>query len=315
MANKDFCNTLVSVSDSFIFTGMLFCDLKANLWEVIMKHILPTVLFLFFFVAVPAFADEGESVYDRVMRTGTIRCAYYVEPPNTFRDPNTGVLSGIVPDLVESLGKEWGLKIEWSTELDLSTMFEGLNTGKYDAICSSIWNLPEFAPHGDFTVPFLYTPIGIYVRADDARFDQDLMKLNDPAVKIAGIDGEGSYEMVSVDFFPKATGAMLPQSSNIGELFLNVANKKADAALAVLPLFREYEHTNPGVLKNLVEDKPLVVLANSIVVKSGEAHFKDMWNTSLRAYIAGGKLDQIIDRWERKENSFRHPAKPYAAEQ
>ncbi len=43
-------------------------------------------------VAVP---QQAESVYDRVMRAGKIRCGYIIHRPFVFVEPNTGVVKGI----------------------------------------------------------------------------------------------------------------------------------------------------------------------------------------------------------------------------
>ncbi len=40
---------------------------------------------------------QKETAFARVMRTGVIRCGYYVFPPVTYRDPDTNALSGFRP--------------------------------------------------------------------------------------------------------------------------------------------------------------------------------------------------------------------------
>ena len=44
-----------------------------------------------------------ESTYERVIRTGEIRCAYAVYEPPLIKDPNTGKLSGIFYDVMEEV--------------------------------------------------------------------------------------------------------------------------------------------------------------------------------------------------------------------
>ncbi|MCB1556441.1 MAG: hypothetical protein KDJ15_03915, partial [Alphaproteobacteria bacterium] len=55
------------------------------------------VLLTVFFLGKTAHAmDSG---YDRVMRTGTIRCGYIAFPPYLMQDLNTGEFSGLAYDL------------------------------------------------------------------------------------------------------------------------------------------------------------------------------------------------------------------------
>ena len=57
---------------------------------------------------------KKETTYERVMRTRTIRCGYFVWPPFLTKDLNTGALSGLNYDVAEEMGKLLDLKIEWS---------------------------------------------------------------------------------------------------------------------------------------------------------------------------------------------------------
>src|SRR5271163_434927 len=84
-------------------------------------------------------SSRSESVYDRVIRSGKIRCGYTVDPPGCLKDPNSGKLSGIGIDTLETVGKHLGLTVEWTEEVDWGTMIEGLETGRYDMIATPIW--------------------------------------------------------------------------------------------------------------------------------------------------------------------------------
>ena len=82
-----------------------------------------------------------ESVYDRVMRTGTIRCGYNTEPPFVVIDPNTRKVSGAGVDIVEEMGKLLGLKVEWAEQVGWDMMAAGLQNGRYDLACNGKWVL------------------------------------------------------------------------------------------------------------------------------------------------------------------------------
>lgn len=55
-------------------------------------------------------ASKQETTFERVLRTGVIRCGYPVWPPSNIVDPNTKILSGYSHDLTEAVADELSLK-------------------------------------------------------------------------------------------------------------------------------------------------------------------------------------------------------------
>lgn len=107
-----------------------------------MRRLLLLILLL---TVAPAFAAETkESAYDRVIRTGTIRCGYAISPPVMVQDPNTKKLSGLDYDLWQEIGKDLGLKIEFVEEAGWGNFIEGLRSNRYDAFCTELWPDPEW---------------------------------------------------------------------------------------------------------------------------------------------------------------------------
>src|ERR1039458_10684502 len=72
------------------------------------------------------------SAKDRVLKRGVIRAGYAIYPPASFKDPNTGKISGICVDVLEEAAKNLGLKVEWTEEVPWGTMIEGLQNERYD---------------------------------------------------------------------------------------------------------------------------------------------------------------------------------------
>src|SRR5687768_13014071 len=73
-----------------------------------------------------------ESVFAKILNTRTIRCSYLIYSPYFRKDPNTGRLSGIFHDVMEEIGKNAGLKIEWVEQVGYENIFPGLKAGRYD---------------------------------------------------------------------------------------------------------------------------------------------------------------------------------------
>jgi len=83
--------------------------------------------------------SQKPSVYDRVIHSDKLRCAYAIYAPGCIKDPNTGRLSGIGVEALELVAKKLGLILEWTEEVAWGTMIEGLGTDRYDIVATPIW--------------------------------------------------------------------------------------------------------------------------------------------------------------------------------
>src|SRR5688572_14133278 len=185
------------------------------------------ILLILLFLTTPAFAAEKESVYDRVMRTGTIRCGYTVTEA-VQKDPNTGKIHGLVPEIVEEAARVLDLKEEWVEEFTWANFTEVLRSGRGDALCINLWGDAVGAKFMLYSVPFHFSGVGAFVRADDTRFDgSGFEKLNSPDVRVSTMDGEMSGIIAAQDF-PKAKPVSITQLGDSSQLLLELTHNKAD---------------------------------------------------------------------------------------
>jgi ABC-type amino acid transport substrate-binding protein len=273
--------------------------------RVFVLGLLAAALFVF-----PAMTQEkGETTFARVMRTQTIRCGYGVWNPLIIKDPNTGALSGIFYDYLETLGKELHLKIEWNDNLTWSDWIIGLNSGRYDAACMGIWPLASNARSVDFTIPLFYHAMYAYARADDARFDKSLDAANNKDITFVGQDGAIQQALVPL-MFPNAKLLSVPDIAAQTDVFLNVADKKADILIADKITAESFSAANPGKIKQ-VPGAPLAHYANTIGVKTGDDDFRRMLDNATRDLMNRGVIDAILKKYEKYPDSFIRAARPY----
>ena len=241
-------------------------------------------------------AAKQESVYDRVMRTKTIRCAYFVRAGFLMKDLNTGQFSGIAYDYAEALAKSLSLKIEWAEEIGLGDVPAALQSGRVDAQCSIIWPTSARARAMDFVTPVALTPLVAVVRVDDQRFDGSYAQLNDPQYKASAIDGS-TMALVTGRTFSRAQQITLPQLSALSESLIEVAGGKADFALADSFLAHDFISKNPGKLKILNAD-PIGTYTNALFIKQDEYKFKRMLDVATQELILTGVIDRIIRKYD-----------------
>lgn len=256
-----------------------------------------------------SYAANAEEVYDRVMKSQTIRCGYMVGAPYIIKDPKTGAITGIWHDYMEELGKALSLNIEWSEEIGHADFAEALNSGKVDAICMGVWVNPARARVADFVTPITYQILHAYGRFDDTRFDNNLQRINDESVSISCMDGEMSA-MIAHEDYPKAKTACLPQLSQFSDLYMNVAQKKADVIFASPASVKDYNEANTVKLREIPNAYPVRIFPESVAIAYGQSDFRQMLDRVTEFLINTGKIDSIIARYA-APGDFQRPIKPY----
>lgn len=257
-----------------------------------------------------ALESARASALDRIQKTRTIRCSYLIYSPYFRKDPNTGTLSGIFHDLMEQLGKNAGLKIDWVEQVGYENIFPGLNTDRYDVFAGGLWPNSTRAQAGFFTIPVFYSVIKAWGRPDDKRFVNNLGAINSANVRIAMIDG-AMEDIIAKTDFPEAKRVSLPELSPFTQNLLNITSGKADVTFAEPSIVAEFLATNPGKLKEIAPGQPLRIFGNSLVLKLGDLQLQEFLDVALRELLYSGAVDKILRTYEPVPNAFPRVAKPY----
>jgi len=253
--------------------------------------------------------DNVSSVYDRVMRSGTIRCGYAVYNPGCLKDPTTGKMSGIGVDTLNLVAKNLGLQVEWTEEVGWGTMIEGLQTNRYDMIVTPVWATSDRARVVDFSKPLFYSPVFAYVKSGNKTFTANNMQsLNSPKYSIATIDG-ATAEIIAQEDFPLVKRVSLPQLTEFGQLLLTVSSGKADVTFTEPADAAAFMKNNPSTIEKI--GRPVRVFPNCWIFRRGQREFKDMIDTALEQLINSGAEDKIIRKYEPAPNALYRDAIPY----
>lgn len=253
--------------------------------------------------------NPTESLYERVMRSGKIRCGYGMFPPYCMKDPNTGKLSGIFIDILEEAGKNLGLKIEWTEEVGWGSIIQGLEANRYDLVPTGIWPNASRGKHASFSMPLFYNALNIYVRANDDRFVRNQDGINSESITVATIDGYINQEIAKTRY-PRARKLTHPDACDGGQVFLDVFTKKADVTLNDPSLAAIFLKNNPKTVKT-VGDRPVAIEANTMMFKIGEPAFKSMLDTALTELVNNGFVDRVLDKYEPGPGVYYRLARPY----
>lgn len=264
----------------------------------------------FAFKAPTTIAENTNAAYDRVMQTGEIRCGYALWPPSAIlKDPATGKLTGIFVDIFEEAAASMNLKVVWAEETGWGSYIESLESKRFDVFCAPLWRNAEKGMRVAYSVPLFYSALHFYARQGDNRFDDNLNILNDPAYKLATMDGEISA-ITADNFFPKAEKVSIPQLGDITQLFLSVGMGKADGVFLEPSLARDYADNNPGKIRQVTKE-PFSVYPNSYGVLIGETKLQSALDSALIEMLNQGKIDKIIEKYEPDRSIFMPVAKNY----
>lgn len=281
---------------------------SATIWPVLIAVILSVTLSWCFFGR--AEKDNGaghvETAFERIQRTRTIRCGYYVYPPVTYKDGNTGKLSGLSVDMMDRIAKRADLKVEWVQEVNFGDWHEGLKTKRYDLACTPMWPNTAIGQVAYFTKPFFYAGIYPVGRANDDRFE-NLEDLNNEKLTISAQEGNDGYYLAK-DVFPKAKLISVSPNTTGNMMIQDVITKKADFVLTDKNAVNEFNSTNPSAIKILV-DHPVKIMPFTLAVGSGEDALLQFINNATDEMILTGEIDRLVKRWV-KDPSIYQPNAP-----
>ena len=251
------------------------------------------------------------TVYERVIEQDKVRAAYINYPPACMKDTKTGEMSGIFVDVITKACENLGLELEWTEEVGWASQIEGLDANRYDIVGSPVWANVVRGTKTTMSTPVYYSGIGMYVRADDNRFDDDWSKINNPDVKVGVIDGETSAVIAAQDF-PNAQKYSSVQLTDISQKFLDLESKKCDVVFAEPYYAYEYEKNNPGTIKNIASESPVRLFGNCYMFRKDEFQMKHMLDVAIQDLINSGFVEKTIAKYEPAPNLFYRVAKPYA---
>jgi cystine transport system substrate-binding protein len=254
-------------------------------------------------------APSSRTVFQRVTANKVIRCGYVTYAPYCIKDTGTGAMSGIFVDALTEIGRRLELKIDWVEEVGYGTLFEGLDSGRYDIIGSGLWRNSSRGKRGSFSLPLFYNGLRVWIRADENRL-KTLNDLTASHVRIA-VQDAAVEDLIAKTDFPQAQRVAIPQLNPWTDNLLNITSGKADVTFAELAVILPFLKKNPGTLKELVLDRPIRVFATSFAFKLGESEFQSMLDSAIEEILFDGTMENILRRYETAPGEYLRVAKPY----
>ncbi len=282
--------------------------LMKNLFVSLLAGFAAAALAIFLFmpktgIKVESTVSGANAAYERVIKTGVLRCGYTMwSPVNFLKDPNTNVYSGIIPDYMALVAKNLGLKIEYVEDAGYGPqVIEGLKTGRFDAFCTGFNKNAQRGRAVFFTDTIFYSPIYAYAKPNEMRFDANFDLINDPNVILSVMDGEAT-DMIAKNMYPKAKTFALPQNSEMSLLYSNVAQSKADIVFSDPMPADAFNKNNPDQQLRRISNSPVMLYTIGIAVDNDEPKLLSMLNMALTELQASGQIKAAIRKYDPEMN-------------
>lgn len=270
------------------------------------------ILFALLFFPLTVFAQETrDTAFERINRSGVIRCGYAPYPPYLIKDLETGKMSGIYAEIFEEVARQADLKIDWAEEVTMENMFAGLENRRYDVLCTPITYTVAYARQALFIPPFIYVPFYVYARKDDPRFlgADGQKKLNDPETSFIAIDGDLT-SIFAKEYFPLARLMSAGGMPDASQLYLSVVTGKADAVIGEPVFAKAFMSNNPDKIVQ-VPGAPVRVVPATVAVAIGEHDLQSFLGTSFTSLSETGFIEKIIRKNIPNASDLMWPAAPY----
>jgi tRNA-dependent cyclodipeptide synthase len=244
--------------------------------------------------------QKNSSALETIARSKVIRGAFANYPPS-FIENDDGTFSGIFYELIQHIADDLGGSLELTEEVGYGVIVEGLNRGRFDIFCSTVWPTPERQQQAYFSVPLYQSDVYMWVRADEDKSKYEDLSSN-RFFRIAVKENDISYSIANADF-PNARQVRVPQLLDPIGLLEFVADDKADATFAEPYLVRLFNQKSSvklaAIQKNSIRKYP-----NTFMFRKGEDEFKKILDQKIQEALASGMVKNLILKYAGSEEAF-----------
>ncbi len=242
----------------------------------------------------------AETTYERVLRTGVIRCAYISWQPYSVKDANhpDQPPQGSSVDIMTALADRLDLRIDWVEEIGWGTIGEGFATGRYDAVCTQMWPDAPKMRNFQLGIAMFYSELYPYAVPSVAATLSE-SDLNRPQTRIAVVDG-ALTDRVAGAAYPKATLIRLTPTTGSAEFYLTLTTKKADIIISDADEIAAQEKAGLSALAIVPTSTPVRVLPHVFAFPGEDLRFAAMMNNGLVLLRDEGFFNIIKARYNLK---------------
>lgn len=226
---------------------------------------------------VPTLANAQSAGIIRVATDATF-------PP--FEFTKDGKRTGFDIELIETLAKSMGKKVEW-TEIDFKGLIPGMVSKRFDMAASAIYITEDRRKVVDFTDPYYPGGLVMVVKSGNTT----ILKPEDMIGKKVAVQVGTKSVGYLKEFFPQVERVEVEKNQ---EMFNLVEIGRADAAVTGKPAALQYAKARPGVK---VLDKQVSVELYGFAVRKDLPELTRGMNAALKKSKLDGSYDSLVKKW------------------
>jgi polar amino acid transport system substrate-binding protein len=231
-----------------------------------------------------ATGGADKTVWETIKETGKITVGNSPDyEPFEYEDGEGNVI-GFDVALLDLICKELGISYEL-VNITFENIETAVQTGQVNIGMSCFSITPERQQTFDFSIPYLSGGQAIAVNPDSGY-----TKIEDLHGKKITV-GMGTSGMEAAE--ENIPGAEIIGMDNYALAFMQLKNKGCDAAVADLPVVRNYAAKDGFI----VLDEILSYEDNAILIKKGNEDLVKALDGAIQALIDNGKVGLLIDEW------------------
>ncbi len=225
--------------------------------------------------------------------TGALRAAYSNYPP-AFMTDESGTHSGIFYEVIMEITKRLGLEISFIEETGYGVITKGLQEGRFDIFCSTVWPTPEREQEASFSTSLYESLVHIWANADSPYTNNKPLEDN-LLLRIATKEGDISDSIAIADF-PLARQVRVPQLADPETLLEFLVEDKADITFVESSLAALFnKRWNTKVVQ--ITTSPIRTYGNCFMLRKN-GYLALQMNKVLEEMKSEGAIKAIIQKYK-----------------
>lgn len=241
-------------------------------------------------VAGPAAADD-DGTAPRVVKVGT-EGTY---PPFTYRDPDSGELTGFDIEVMKAVGEQAGWDVQF-VEAPFDSLFPALDSERIDVIANQVTINPEREARYLFSTPYTYSH-GVIVTAKDT----------DDITSLADLDGRTTAQTASSNWaqVAKDAGAKVQYVQDFGPGVELLAQGRVDAIVNDNIAVLDYLATSGNDQVKIAGDTGDETLEQALTFRRSDPELQQEADQALQELADDGTLAQISEKYFKADVTVR----------
>jgi ABC-type amino acid transport substrate-binding protein len=209
-----------------------------------------------------------------------------------------GKLAGLDVELLNAMAAEGDFEVAYVVS-SFNEIFDGLQSGKYDAAISAITVTEDRKQRVDFTAPYFESgkaPVSFYNPGQGIAIRTDNTTITGPESLVAGVRVGVKQGTTGAAFAAENTAAEIVEFADAPEAIAALVAGEVDAVIVDIPVIVDYIKRTPtaGIR---ITGGPVTEESYAIAVSKEKPAVLALLDAALVKVQESGAYDQIYNRW------------------